>query len=82
MNEKINGIKECVKLIREDIKTAKVRLEQAEKDYKQFGAFDDCSDFYREEYVRAKQELDTLVAMKIKLEKYWKKLRWEAKDED
>lgn len=74
MESKILGVKDCVKTICEDIKIAKGRLEKAEKDFQSFGSYDDCDSFYKEEVVRAKQHLDTLVEMKIKLEKYGKKL--------
>ncbi len=80
MESKILGVKDCVKTIREDIKIAKEISEKAEKDFSNFGGYADCGDFYKEEVIRAKQHLDTLVSMKIKLEKYGKKLGHELEE--
>ena len=74
VENKILGVKESVKIIREDIKIAKKALNQAEEEYRKFASCDDCSAFYKEEVIRKRQHLDTLVQMKIKLEKYGKKL--------
>lgn len=74
MNEKIEGVKECLKIIREDIKKAKKELEIAQKDCKAYDSFDDCSESFRNDCIRKQEHLDSLVQMKIKLEKYSKKL--------
>ena len=74
MREKIEGVKDCLKIIREDIKIAKKELEAAESDYRVYGSFDDCGESFRLECNRKQERLDTLVQMKIKLEKYSKKL--------
>lgn len=75
MNEKINGVKDCLKYLRQEIKEAKKELEAAKADSISFGCFDDCGDSYRDMLVRAQSRLDTLVDLKINIEKYSKKLK-------
>jgi len=74
MREKIEGVKDCLKIVREEIKTAKKELEIAENDCRAYGSFDDCSDSFRTECVRKQQHLDSLIQMKIKLENTLKNL--------
>ena len=74
MREKIEGVKDCLKIVREDIKIAKKELESAENEYRAYGSYDDCGESFHQECIRKQQHLDSLVQMKIKLEKYSKKL--------
>ena len=80
MREKIEGVKDCLKIIREDIKVAKKELEMAENDCRAYSSFDDCGESFRNDCIRKQEHLDSLVQMKIKLEKYSKKLCHEMND--
>jgi Arc/MetJ-type ribon-helix-helix transcriptional regulator len=70
-----DGVKDCVKFIIKQIKEEKKNLEQELKDEQQMGHFSDCGDFYREQVLERKTRIDTMIEMKIKLEKYSKKLK-------
>jgi hypothetical protein len=62
------GVDDCVKWIQAEVKRAKEHYQWAKKRYGQF----DCQE--------EKARLDTLVSVKISLEKYAKKLRHQARE--
>lgn len=74
---KSEGVKDVVKWLEGEIKKAKVNYEQAIKDRKNFGMYEDCGEYYHQNEAVAKAVLDELVRVKISTEKYAKKLKHE-----
>ena len=74
---KSEGVKDVVKWLEGEIKKAKVNHEQAIKDRKNFGMYEDCGEYYHQNEAVAKAVLDGLVRVKISTEKYAKKLKHE-----
>lgn len=74
MYEKVAGAKECLQILREQIKTAKEELELAQADYKQYGGYDDCGESFRNNFIAAKAKHDALVQARIEIEKHSKKI--------
>ena len=77
---KSEGVKDCVKWIKKKIKEEKEQLKIAVKDEKSFGMYDDCGPAYRREVERTELRIQSLVEVKISLEKYMKLLRHSAKE--
>lgn len=74
---KSEGVKDVVKWLENEIKKAKVNHEQAIKDRKNFGMYEDCGEYYHQNEAVAKAVLDELVRVKISTEKYAQKLKHE-----
>ena len=74
---KSEGVKDVVKWLENEIKKAKVNHEQAIKDRKNFGMYEDCGEYYHQNEAVATAVLDELVRVKISTEKYAKKLKHE-----
>lgn len=74
---KSEGVKDVVKWLEGEIKKAKVNHEQAIKDRKNFGMYEDCGEYYHQNEAVAKAVLDELVRVKISTEKYAQKLKHE-----
>lgn len=74
---KSEGVKDVVKWLEGEIKKAKQNHEQAIKDRKNFGMYEDCGEYYHQNEAVAKAVLDELVRVKISTEKYSKKLKHE-----
>lgn len=74
---KSEGVKDVVKWLNGEIKKAKENHEQAIKDRKNFGMYEDCGEYYYQNEAVAKAVLDELVRVKISTEKYSKKLKHE-----
>jgi mevalonate kinase len=49
-------------------------VDVALRDYHNFGMYEDCGDFYKEEYERAKENARTFLSMKVSAEKHYKKM--------
>lgn len=71
---KSEGVKDVVKWLEKEIKKAKEDYDQAIKDRKNFGMYEDCGEYYHQNEAVAKAVLDKLVSVKISTEKYAKKL--------
>lgn len=78
---KAEGVKDCVKWLEKEIKETLKTVQNNQAQYQHFGGFDDCGDFYKNEYTSSKTRLETMIHVKISLEKYAKKLRHQANGE-
>jgi len=74
------GVKDCVKFIEKQIKNEQKYLLREEEDERQLGHFEDCGVFYREQVLKQKERINTMIEMKIKIEKYSKKLKHMAEE--
>jgi len=74
---KSEGVKDVVKWLRKEIRKAKKELESAKKDRAEFGMYEDCGDSYEGNVIEAQSALDTLIRIKIKTERYAKKLKYQ-----
>ena len=72
---KSEGVKDIVQWLEEQCKKAKLEVENAKTDKRNFGMYEDCGEFYETELLLAEKHLKTLVQVKISTEKYMKKLR-------
>jgi len=72
---KSEGVKDVAKWLKKEIRKAKKALESAKKDRADFGMYEDCGDSYEGNVIEAQSALDTLIHIKIKTERYAKKLR-------
>ena len=70
-------LNEIIKKTIKRIKSLQVQLEEEKVDRKNFGVFEDCGDFYREQVIQTKAVISELVSQKISLEKWRKKLTYE-----
>ena len=61
------------KWLNDKLKHAKLDVEIAEREEASCGGFEDCGGFYREQLVRARCEFNTLLSIKIGIEKIFKK---------
>lgn len=77
---KSEGVKDVVNWLEEEINDAKKELESAKKDKADFGRYEDCGDSYDSMVVEAQVKLNTLVYIKIKTERYAKKLKYEEQE--
>jgi len=77
---KSEGVKDCVKWLKDKLKEEKESLKYNEKMLSQFGMFDDCGPSYRNDVVVRIARMESLVEAKIGLEKYMKKLRHMAEE--
>ncbi len=68
-------LKDVIKDIIKRIKTLKEQLEEEEKDNREMGHYEDCGSFYSEQVVDTKARIDELIRLKIRTEKYRKKVR-------
>ncbi len=50
-----------ISLLNKELKFARKQLEEAIRDDKEFGHFDDCGEFYRENVVKAKTRIQTMI---------------------
>lgn len=78
--DKIEGIKDCIKFIEKRCKEQKKEIEIATKNRQDFGMFDDCGESYTIAEYEEKAKLQAMVSIKISLEKYAKKLKYELKE--
>lgn len=76
IEQKREFLKEQIKWIKGEIKAAKVGVESAKELYHNFGMYEDCGESYSISYAESKVKLTTLIDIKIKLEKYRKKLSY------
>ena len=74
---KSEGVKDVVKWLRKEIRKAKKELESAKKDRAEFSMYEDCGDSYEGNVIEAQSALDTLIRIKIKTERYAKKLKYQ-----
>jgi hypothetical protein len=75
---KSEGVRDCVKWLEQELKKQEKNVEGAEKNELDFGMYDDCGESYRHELIRQKQQMETMVNIKVSLEKYMKKLKHEV----
>lgn len=80
MKDRAYGVKECAKFVSKELKGAKKELDIAKEDYREWGMYDDCGSSFQMEYYEKKGKFDALLALKIKLEKYAKKLGHEERE--
>jgi hypothetical protein len=78
---KADGVRDCVKWIEKKIKKEQKTFESMKQTYLPMTIYDDCGDFYREEIVKQEGAIKTLIQIKVELDKYRRKLRWEAYEE-
>lgn len=62
---------------RQQIKDQKKVVAEAESLNREFGIFEDCGDFYHEQLAVERSKLDLLISIRIRTEKYMKKLKHE-----
>lgn len=72
---KSEGVKDCVKWLEKKLKEEKEYLKDDEKNYANFGMFDDCGPSYRQNLIEREARIESLVEVKVSLEKYMRKLR-------
>ena len=75
-------MKKQIKFIDNRIKEKQSKLKDTEKDISEYGCFDDCWDFFRENVVRIEGEISALIELKISFEKYLKKIKYESMEEN
>lgn len=80
MYDKVAGARECLQILRDSIKVAKADVAEAEKNYKQFGQFDDCGSSYEKDLIAAKAKLSALVQARIEIEKQSKRIGYRIKE--
>jgi len=67
----LEGLRKTRNWARLQAKSAKKLLEQATKDFNDFGMYDDCGPSYESEYQHAKGALAQAVRLKIQMEKFY-----------
>lgn len=72
---KSEGVKDIVKWLDEKLKKKKLLVEQASKESKAFTIDNEYGDFLDECFKIEKAEFDTMLSLKISIEKYMKKLQ-------
>ena len=77
---KSEGVKDVVNWLKKEIKEAKKAYDRAIENRRNFGMYEDCGEYYRENESVAKAVLDELVRVKISTEKYYKKLKHEERE--
>lgn len=70
-------VKHTVKFIINRIKNLKALLSMQKADAKEFGGYEDCGEFYHNEVMQTEAAIEELVRLKISMEKYAKKLKYE-----
>jgi hypothetical protein len=75
---KSDGVKECVKWIEKKLKKEKEQLKTDEDLESAYGMYENCGSSYRDAVVKREGRMESLVEVKVELEKYMKKLRHEA----
>lgn len=82
LKNEIPLIKNKVKKIINEIAIQKKIVNEAEKEKSFYFYFDDCSDFYINEFNNESLKLSELIDRKIRLEKYYKKARFILKEKE
>ena len=72
---KSEGVKDCVKWLKDKLKEEKKELEKDNKNYATWGMFSDCGPSYENAVVEREARMESLVEVKVGLEKYMRKLR-------
>lgn len=75
MKQPSEVIFETLPWLEEKLKKAKADLAEATKDCSAMGYFEDCGEFYQRAKAEAQTRFDTLLEIKVGMEKYAKKLR-------
>jgi hypothetical protein len=76
-NLEIIIIKKVVKRLIKEGKFLNSQLEIAEKEYHEFGGYEDCGESYRESVIELKAKIEVVTELKISYEKYLKKLKYQ-----
>lgn len=58
-----------IKLLNDEIESARKELNRAKKDCSQFGMYDDCGDYYHENVAAAKARVSALIVVRGKIKK-------------
>jgi hypothetical protein len=77
---KAEGVKDCVKWIEDKLKSEKQSLIKDKELESIYGMYEDCGESYRNEVIKGKARMEALIEAKVSLEKYKKKLKYEAEE--
>lgn len=80
MSADLQYLKDHIKWLEQRCKALKAELVKAEAGAAQFGIFEDCGQFYEDQVTEYKARLDEAVNIKVSTEKYFKKLKHEARE--
>jgi len=70
-------LKDYIKNLIKKIKQEQTTLVKYIEEEKQYGCFEDCSEFYKNQTLIQKTRVDVLVEMKISLEKFLKLMKYQ-----